>query len=99
MTKSYYYGRVEKKQTKPATNKQIESSSEIDSYESEYNQFINKINQDKLDEVYLKGLEIINNTQADIIEKVMRKHKSLMQKETNNEIGGVDNEKPRKQGD
>ena len=80
MVKSYYYGRVEKP-TKATPKKVTKSSSKIDADEQAYNQFINKRNQDKLDEIYLKGLEKMSQTQGEILEKAMRKHKSLEQKQ------------------
>ena len=76
MVKSYYYGRVEKP-TKATPKKVTKSSSKIDADEQAYNQFINKRNQDKLDEIYLLGLEKMNQVQGEILEKAMKKHKSM----------------------
>lgn len=80
MVKSYIYGRVEKP-AKATTTKKTKSSSEIDADEQAYNQFINKRNQDKLDEIYLQGLERMNQVQGEILEKAMKKHKSIGQKQ------------------
>lgn len=76
MVKSYYYGRVEKP-TKATTKKVTKSSSEIDADEQAYNQFIHKRNQDKLDEIYIQGLERMNQVQVEILEKAMKKHKAM----------------------
>ena len=80
MVKSYIYGRVEKPTNITTANK-TKSSNQIDADEQAYNQFINKRNQDKLDEIYLKGLERMNQVQGEILEKAMKKHKSIGQKQ------------------
>lgn len=78
MTKSYKYG--VKETPKPKNDSKISESkkeNEIDKHEVEYNQFMHKKMNDKIDDLYINSLERINRMQGLILEGAMKKHRKL----------------------
>tara|TARA_R100001460_G_scaffold36348_1_gene69722 strand:- start:325 stop:654 length:330 start_codon:yes stop_codon:yes gene_type:complete len=76
MTKSIKFGvreklipRKEVKKTKPISDDVINQD------EVSWNQHLNKLAQDKIDNTYFEAIERLNKVQGFIIEGAMRKHK------------------------
>jgi len=82
MTKSYIYGRVETPKPEKVTQKKSHIPNDvINQDEVEYNQLQNQITQDKIHEAYIKANENLDKRLGMMIERAMRKHKSLQNKE------------------
>ena len=78
MTKSYKYGAKETPKSKSDSKiPESKKNNEIDKHEVEYNQFMNKKINDKIDEMYINSLERINRMQGLILEGAMKKHRKL----------------------
>ena len=76
MTKSYKFGVVETAPRKEVKKKRKPISDDvINQDEVSWNQHLNKLAQDKIDNTYFEAIERSNKVQGFIIEGAMRKHK------------------------
>ena len=76
MTKSYKFGVVETAPRKEVKKKRKPISDDvINQDEVSWNQHLNKLAQDKIDNTYFEAIERLNKVQGFIIEGAMRLHK------------------------
>ena len=75
MTKGYYYGKVVKAPPKKTTKKNNGrwDSQEWNNYE--HQKHLNKLAEEKIDNLYYEVMGKINDTQADIVDKIIKMHK------------------------
>ena len=79
MTKGYYYGKVVKAPTKKTTKK-INGrwdSQEWNNYE--HQKHLNKLAEEKIDNLYYETMERINETHGEIVDKIVNLHKRSKQ--------------------
>ena len=75
MTKSYYYGQVEKPKPKKTIKKKSNSwdSEEWSNYE--HQKHLNKLADEKIQNLCYETMEKINNTHGEIVDKIVQLHK------------------------
>lgn len=72
-----YGWRTGSKKTSPQNNQSPirKNTQEIDKYNSEDNQFQNRLAQQKIEDAYYKMCEAVDRAQGEAIEKIMQLHK------------------------
>ena len=75
MTKSYYYGQVEKPKPKKTIKKKTNSWSSEEWANYEHQKHLNKLADEKIQNLYYDTMEKINNTHGEIVDKIVQLHK------------------------